>query len=148
MLATCGPIGYAPVAPGTWGSAVGVLLFVLIRWTGSSVLEVGAIVALFVVGVWSAGLAETRLGLVDPGPVVIDEVVGMLLTTALVPVNLTGVLVAFLLFRILDIIKPWPAARFERLHGGLGIVADDAMAGVYGNVIMRTLIYVAPTWLS
>ena len=82
----------------------------------------------------------------DPGPVVIDEVVGMLITTVLLPLNGLGVFAAFLVFRVFDIVKPWPAARFEAFHGGLGIIADDAMAGVYGNLVMRGLLLLAPAW--
>jgi phosphatidylglycerophosphatase A len=148
FLATCGYVGYAPIAPGTFGSAAGVVLFYLLRWRGTSAVELGAIVLLFVIGVWSATISERALGLTDPGPVVIDEVVGMLLTLALLPLNGFGVFVGFLVFRIFDIIKPWPAGRLEALHGGLGIMADDAMAGIYGNLVMRGLLMLAPTWFA
>lgn len=148
FLATCAYIGYIPIAPGTFGSAAGVGLFALERWLGvSPVVELAVIVVLFAVGIWSAGVVERELG-IDPGPVVLDEVVGMLMTLALLPVNTTGVIVAFVLFRILDVVKPWPAGRFERLHGGLGVMADDAMAGVYGNLAMLLLMRVFPGWLS
>jgi phosphatidylglycerophosphatase A len=80
--------------------------------------------------------------------VVFDEVIGMLITMALLPLTPLGALVAFLLFRVLDVIKPWPASRFEQLHGGLGIMADDGMAGVYGQLLLRGLIAVSPLgWL-
>jgi phosphatidylglycerophosphatase A len=73
----------------------------------------------------------------------------MLITLALIPVTTTGAIVGFLVFRALDVFKPWPAGRFERLHGGLGVMADDGMAALYGNIIMRMLIAVAPAgWLS
>ena len=78
----------------------------------------------------------------------LDEVVGMLITLALLPVNLTGAIVGFLVFRVLDVVKPWPSGRFERLPGGLGVMADDGMAAVYGNLVMRILMAVAPAgWL-
>jgi len=149
FISTCGYLGYVPVAPGTFGSAAGLVVYAAIRWSGSPALEPAVIVLLFAIGVWSSGVAEKHLGGIDPGPVVVDEVVGMLITLALLPVNITGAIVGFLLFRVLDVIKPWPANRFESLHGGLGIMADDAMAGVYGNLAMRLLVMLAPVgWLS
>ena len=149
FLATCGYVGYAPLAPGTFGSAAGLAIFVLVRSSGSSIVELATIVLLFAVGVWSGTEAEHHFGGVDPGPIVIDEVVGMLITLALLPVNLTGAIVGFLVFRILDVVKPWPSGRFERLHGGLGVMADDGMAAIYGNVAMRILLAIAPAgWLS
>jgi phosphatidylglycerophosphatase A len=147
-IATCGGVGYAPIAPGTFGSAAGLLLLWLLRSTGSLTLELTAIVVVWVLGVWSASVAERALGQVDPGPVVIDEVLGMLLTLAAVPVNLTGVVAGFFVFRALDIIKPWPARQLERLHGGLGIMADDAMVAVYGNLVMHALVAALPGWLG
>lgn len=147
FLSTCAYVGYAPVAPGTFGSAAGLAVFVALRSLGGPALELGAIVVLFAVGVWSATIAEQQMG-TDPGPVVVDEVLGMLVTLALLPVTLTGAIAGFLLFRLLDIVKPWPARQFESLHGGLGVMADDAMAGVYGNLILRVLIAVVPAgWL-
>ena len=147
FVATCGYIGYAPIAPGTFGSAAGLAVYYLIRSTGSIAVELGVIVVLFAIGVWSGNEAERHFGKVDPGPVVIDEVFGMLITVALLPVNMIGAIVGFLLFRVLDVFKPWPSGRFERLPGGLGVMADDGMAAVYGNIVMRALIYVAPGWL-
>jgi phosphatidylglycerophosphatase A len=149
FLATCGYVGYAPVAPGTFGSAAGLVVFVLVRMTGSSVVEIGVIVALFAAGVWSGTETEHHFGRADPGAIVLDEVVGMLITLALLPVNVTGAIVGFLLFRVLDVFKPWPSGRFERLPGGLGVMADDGMAAIYGNLLMRGLMAFAPAgWLS
>ena len=148
FLATCGYLGYAPIAPGTFGSAAGLLLFFGVRATGSVSIELATIAVLFVVGVWSGTVAEHHFGGVDPAPIVLDEVVGMLITLALLPVSLTGAIVGFLIFRILDVIKPFPAARFEKLPGGLGVMADDGMAAVYGNLVMHGLIAFGPEgWL-
>jgi phosphatidylglycerophosphatase A len=148
FIATCGYIGYAPVAPGTVGSAAGLLVFAAVRSNGSAAVELAVIVILFLIGVWSATQAEHHFGGVDPAPVVIDEVVGMLITLAFLPVNWTGAVVGFLVFRLFDVFKPWPAARFERLPGGLGVMADDGMAALYGNLVMRSLIAFAPGgWL-
>lgn len=148
FIATCGYIGYAPIAPGTFGSAAGLAVFFAVRASGSVAVELLVIVALFAVGIWSGTVAERHFGGVDPGPIVLDEVVGMLITLALLPVNGAGALVGFLVFRLLDVVKPWPSARFEKLHGGLGVMADDGMAAIYGNLVMRGLIAVAPPgWL-
>jgi phosphatidylglycerophosphatase A len=148
FVATCGYLGHAPVAPGTVGSAAGLALFFLLRSFGSSGAEAAAIVVLLAVGIWSGTVAERHLGGVDPAPVVIDEVAGMLITLAFLPVTVLGALVGFVVFRILDVIKPWPSARFESLPGGWGVMADDGMAAVYGNLVMRGLIAVAPAgWL-
>ncbi len=149
FIATCGYIGYVPVAPGTFGSAVGLALFALIRWSGSTAIELGVIVLVLALGVWSGNVAERHFRQVDPGPVVLDEVAGMLITLALIPVTVSGAIVGFLIFRLFDVIKPWPANRLEALPGGLGMMADDAMAAVYGNIAMRLLIAGLPTgWLS
>jgi phosphatidylglycerophosphatase A len=149
FLATCGYVGYAPVAPGTFGSAAGLAIFALVRGSGSMWVEIATIVVLFAVGVWSGSEAEHHFGGVDPGPIVLDEVVGMLITLALIPVSAMGAFVGFLVFRALDVFKPWPAGRFERLPGGLGVMADDGMAALYGNGVMRILVAVAPAgWLS
>jgi phosphatidylglycerophosphatase A len=144
FVATCGYLGYAPIAPGTFGSAAGLAVFFAVRATGSTGVELATIVVLFALGVWSGTIAEHHFGGVDPGPVVLDEVVGMLITLAFLPVNLTGAIVGFLLFRVLDVIKPWPSAQFEKLPGGLGVMADDGMAALYGNVAMWGLLAVAP----
>ena len=149
FIATCGYVGYAPVAPGTFGSAAGLVVFAAVRVTESMAIELAVIAALFAVGVWSASIAEQHFGGVDPGPVVMDEVVGMLITLALLDVTIAGAIVGFLLFRILDIVKPWPSAGFEKLPGGLGVMADDGMAAIYGNLLMRGLIWLTPVgWLA
>ena len=147
FIATCGYLGYVPVAPGTFGSAAGLAVFFLIRSSGSVAVEVAAILVLFAIGIWSGTIAEHHFGGVDPAPVVMDEVVGMLITLAFLPVSATGAMVGFLVFRVLDVFKPWPSARFERLPGGLGVMADDGMAAIYGNVMMHGLIWVTPGWL-
>jgi phosphatidylglycerophosphatase A len=147
FIATVAFCGYAPVAPGTFGSAAGLIIYLTVWWTRSPAIEVALIAATFVIGVWSATQAERHFGGTDPGPVVIDEVLGMLLTLAFIPVGLSGALAGFVLFRILDVIKPFPADRFERLHGGLGIMADDAMAGIYANLCLRLLMWLVPGWI-
>jgi phosphatidylglycerophosphatase A len=148
ILATFAYAGYFPVAPGTVGSAAGLLVYLLVRWSGSPVVEVALIVVLFAAGVWAGTTAEQYFGGIDPGPVVIDEVVGMLITLAFVPVGLAGALTGFVLFRVFDVIKPFPAGRLERLPGGLGVMADDAMAAVYANVCLRLVQWAVPAWIA
>jgi len=138
-VATVGGVGYVPIAPGTFGSAVGLLVWWLLG--PSAVVQSVAIVAIFAAGVWSGGVCERDCCRTDPRHVVIDEVAGMLITLLLAPVAWAGAFGAFLLFRIADVIKPYPANRLEALHGGLGIMADDAMAGVYANIALRAILF-------
>src|SRR4029450_13409568 len=147
FIATCGYIGYVPIAPGTFGSAAGLAVFYAVRHFGSTFAELVAIAVLFALGIWSGTEDEHHFGAIDPAPVVLDEVVGMLVTLALLPGNIVGAIVGFLVFRVLDVVKPWPSAQRERLPGGLGVMADDGMAALYGNAIMRLLIWLAPGWL-
>jgi phosphatidylglycerophosphatase A len=140
-LATALGAGFAPKAPGTFGSAVGLLLWWLLP--ASPVVQFVAIVAVFAAGAWSGSVAERHFGKSDPGQVVIDEVLGQLITMWMNPVGWGGALAGFLLFRLMDIVKPYPANRLEALHGGLGIMADDAMAGVYANLALRLLLAAA-----
>ena len=138
-VATALGVGYVPVAPGTFGSAAGLLLWYLLP--ASPAAQASAIAVIIVIGSWSGSVAEHHFGRPDPGYVVIDEVAGMLVTLFLVPVGWGGALLAFLLFRLSDIVKPYPANRLERLPGGAGIMADDVMAGVYANLALRLCIW-------
>ena len=148
FIATCAHVGYAPVAPGTFGSAVGLAVYYLLRRQASIAVELGAIALILVVGLWSATEAEHHFGGIDPGPVVIDEVIGMLITLALHPVNVVGAIIGFFIFRVLDVVKPWPARRLELLPGGFGVVLDDVMAGIYGNLLIWGLVRLLPSWLT
>jgi phosphatidylglycerophosphatase A len=134
-VATSLGVGYVPVASGTFGSAAGLVLWALLPST--LVVQATAIVVLFVVGSWSGSVAERHFGRTDPGEVVVDEVMGMLLTLFLTGVGWTGAVAGFLLFRIFDIVKPFPARRLEHLPGGVGVMADDAMAAIYANIALR-----------
>lgn len=134
-VATVGGIGYAPVAPGTFGSAAGLVVWWLLPHTTGA--QAAAIVILFAIGCWAGSAAERFYGQTDPGHVVIDEVVGVLVTLFMNPVAWRGAIAAFVLFRIFDVIKPYPSNRLEGLHGGLGVMADDAMAALYANLALR-----------
>jgi phosphatidylglycerophosphatase A len=148
FVATVAYCGYFPIAPGTVGSAAGLVVYLLVWWAQSPVVEVGLIVALFAAGVWAGTTAERYFGGIDPGPIVIDEVVGMLMTLAFIPVGWSGAIAGFVLFRVYDVLKPYPAGRFERLHGGLGVMADDAMAAVYANISLRIVMWLVPGWIA
>ena len=148
FVATVAYCGYFPIAPGTAGSAGGLIVYLLVWWTQSPLVEVGVIVAVFAAGVWAATEAERFFGGIDPGPVVIDEVLGMLITLAFMPVGVATAIAGFVLFRIFDVIKPYPANRFERLHGGFGVMADDAMAAAYANLVLRGVVYLLPGWFA
>ena len=147
FIATVGYCGYSPVAPGTVGSAFGLVFYLLVWWTQSPVVEVALIALLFAAGVWAGTTSERYFGGIDPGPIVLDEVVGMLITLAFIPVGLSGALIGFLLFRLFDVTKPFPARRLENLHGGLGVMADDAMAAIYANIALRIVQYMRPNWI-
>ncbi len=137
--------GYCPVAPGTAGSAVGLALVIALRQTSFGPLRLTVSLALlagllFVVGVWSAGKAEKAFGRVDPGQVVIDEILGQIITFVATPrVHWAWLIVGFILFRVFDVTKPFPARRAERFPGGWGIMLDDIVAGFYSLVVLVAL---------
>jgi phosphatidylglycerophosphatase A len=148
-IATAGHTGWFPVAPGTVGSAVGVVLWWALRAAGAPVaVEVAMAAALFVAGAWAASETERALGVTDPGPVVIDEVMGMCVTLIAAPLSWPAVLAGFALFRAFDIVKPPPARRLERLHGGWGIMADDLAAAVYAWAGLQLLLATGTTWIT
>jgi phosphatidylglycerophosphatase A len=147
FIATVGYCGYFPIAPGTIGSAAGLVVYLLVWWTQSRLVEAALIAVVCVLGAWAGTHAERYFGGIDPGPVVIDEVLGMLITLAFIPVGWSGALAGFFLFRVFDVFKPYPADRLERLHGGVGVMADDAMAAVYANISLRLLIWLLPSWI-
>jgi phosphatidylglycerophosphatase A len=138
FVATVCGVGYIPFASGTFGSAVGLVVWWLLPAT--AIVQGLAIAALFALGSWSGGVAERHFGRTDPRQVVIDEVMGMLITLFMNPVDWRGALGGFLLFRVFDVIKPYPSNRLEQLHGGIGVMADDAMAAIYANVALRVLL--------
>ncbi|MFO1506813.1 MAG: phosphatidylglycerophosphatase A [Lysobacterales bacterium] len=130
--------GLMPVAPGTWGSAAAVVAWLALRLAD----PVGyglVVVAAFGIGTWAAGVVARRLGLVDPGVIVCDEIVGQWI--ALAPLawpraSWTWVIAAFVVFRVFDVIKPWPVSWAESRKGGLGIMLDDVFAGIYAAIII------------
>lgn len=155
-VATYG-VGFLPLAPGTWGSLVGVGIYLVLRSTflsaGSQTFVLIHSAVIFVVtltGIWAASQVERITGRKDPGKVVADEVAGQLIS--LLPVVLVSpgsswklmVIVSFILFRLFDIVKPYPARHMERLHGGLGIMCDDLVAGIYAAALVLAATLVMP----
>ena len=149
-IATFG-VGYLPLIPGTFGSLVSVGIFLLFTLflTGAALFTVVLLFILAVTfsGIWAASRTEELAGRKDPGKVVVDEVAGQML--ALLPLTVfalqpltRGVIISFILFRLFDIFKPYPAGRFERLKGGYGIMCDDLVAGAYAAVITSTIMMV------
>ncbi len=143
VVATGLGLGYSPVAPGTFGAALGVALFALARHWPLWAHLVGVAV-LFLGGTAAADRLAARMGKKDPGRAVIDEVAGMWVSLLLLPFGVRTASIAFIAFRITDTLKPWPARQMEGLPGGWGIMADDMMAGVYANLMVRAVLLVWP----
>src|SRR4051794_25498572 len=118
-IATVCGVGYVPFAPGTFGSAAGLLPLPFVQDSAAS--SAVFIVFLFAIGSWSGTIAERHFARTDPGPVVIDEVMGMVVTMFMNPSSWTSRILGFFMFRLFDIVKPYPANRLERLPGGAGV---------------------------
>lgn len=127
--------GLLPVAPGTWGSLPGILLWWVLP--KDIFLQTGIVLSGFLLGVWLCGESARRLGVHDHSGIVWDEIIGMFLTLMVIPPEPVWVLGAFVLFRLFDIWKPWPIRDLDhRLHGGLGIMLDDVVAALYAALIL------------
>jgi phosphatidylglycerophosphatase A len=138
-IATLGFVGYLPVAPGTWGTLAGLLLVGFLSMSATAHLFLMIVVT--GIGIVSSGVAEQMIGETDSGHIIIDEVAGFLVSVLLVPHTYGYLIAGFLLFRIFDILKPFPIRKLERtLKGGAGIMADDILAGVFTNIILQAWI--------
>ena len=142
FLATGFYAGNIPFAPGTFGSLIGLPLCFLLA--GINLTAAIFVTVLFIgFAIWIAGTAAKALARKDPGNIVIDEIAGMVVTLTGLPFNLATAVIGFILFRIFDILKPFPIRVLDRrLSGGLGIVADDVVAGIFANILTRLLLYV------
>lgn len=140
MSATGGYVGNLPVVPGTFGTMVGLLPAFALSLLGNAYVSL-VLIALFIpAAVWISERAEQALGAVDPGCIVIDEIAGIMVTLWALPFEWPIVLTGFLVFRCLDMIKPFPIRQIEKnLSGGLGIVVDDVVAGVAAHVLLRII---------
>jgi len=147
LLAAWGPCGLSPVAPGTFGTLGAVpLAFAVSRLEP---LAAAAFLAAFLaLSVHAAGHAGRHWGVVDASQIVIDEVMGYLVTMAFVPFTWPAALAGFLLFRVADVLKPWPASALDRVKSGLGVVLDDVAAGAWAGGALWLLARYAPGVLS
>lgn len=137
IIATVGGVGYAPAAPGTAASALTALVLWLIPFSRAGLIVSLVIVTL--VGTWAAHHAEPLFGVKDPGAIVIDEVAGMTLSVLVFPLNAAVLVAGFVFFRVFDIVKPFPIRTSQRLTGGVGVMIDDVIAGLYALALLALL---------
>lgn len=130
------------MAPGTFGSLLGIPLYLAVLHVTDAVVPTVLLVAAFVaVSCWLAGCAEEAIGEHDSGEIVIDEIAGMWITLLWIPPTIPNLVIAFLLFRVLDVVKIWPAGEIDRkMPGGAGVVLDDVVSGIYANLLMRLFV--------
>jgi phosphatidylglycerophosphatase A len=146
VLASVFGAGYAPLASGTVGSFVTVVAIWLLPLTPLRIAV--ALVVVILVGIWAGSRVERVLGKKDPGVIVIDEVAGMLLSVILLPRTIPVLITAFLLFRLFDIWKPFPARESQALTGGVGVMVDDLIAGFYTLILIMGALTLFPGWLT
>lgn len=138
--------GYAPFAPGTFGALAGLIPALLLVWLAPPMVSLSVIIAAIVLGIWIAHAAEKKIGQTDPGCIVIDEIAGIMVTVWGLPVAWPAILWTgiggFVLFRVLDIVKPFPIRYVDKkLPGGAGIMFDDVIAGIIANIILRFVFF-------
>ena len=138
LIGTLFGIGYFPIAPGTVASLVAALIFLITPL--STNLWIIFCLLFFCVGIWAANLIESDMGK-DPGIIVIDELVGQWIALLFLPKTWIITLSAFVLFRVFDIFKTFPARKIEKVKGGLGVMGDDIIAGIYANLIIQIYLY-------
>ncbi|MDD4980378.1 MAG: phosphatidylglycerophosphatase A [Candidatus Omnitrophica bacterium] len=134
-------LGHLPFIPGTYASVAGVFLFYLLK--GNIFLHISVTGALMILGFLVSGRAEVLFNKKDAKYIVIDEVSGMLLALLFIPYDIKLVIIAFILFRILDALKPYPSNALQNLKGSAGIMSDDIIAGVYTNIILQVVLRMA-----
>jgi phosphatidylglycerophosphatase A len=144
LVATWFGAGRLPRAPGTWGSLAALPFAAALASLGGHWLVLLAALAVFCLGVWASDRYMAAYGVHDPAAIVVDEVVGQWLTLALLPLTPLAYLLGFVLFRITDMVKPWPARWIDRtVAGGIGVLLDDVVAGLYAGAIALVLL----SWL-
>jgi len=132
-------IGYLPLVPGTFGSIAGVGLFYLLK--GANLANYFLFIfCIMVLGLLTCGRAVELVMNKDPGCIVIDEVMGMLIALSFMPHDLKIIILAFFLFRILDTLKPFPAGKMQDMHGSVGVMGDDLVAGIYTNIVLQVIL--------
>jgi phosphatidylglycerophosphatase A len=143
-IAVGGGLGYAPIASGTFGSLPGLALAWALWRVGDWPALLAGTVLVSVVGLWASDGLARAMGRTDPGEVVVDEVAGQMITLLFLPMTWQTLTLAFFVFRLFDIVKPYPARRMEALPGGLGIMVDDLVAGGYANLCLQVTAWLAP----
>jgi len=136
LFATGFGVGYSPIAPGTLGTLIAVPVFYFLSTMPSPLYEI-TLVGFFFLSVWISEKAEIFFGKKDDPRIVIDEMMGFLITMLWVPKTALIIIIGFFLFRFFDIVKPPPIRLIERTKGGFGVVWDDVVAGVYGNIVLQ-----------
>ena len=139
IIATFCYLGYLPYAPGTWGSLGASGLIVLV--SGNDLLYLSVTLLLLTLGFLFSGRAEKAFARHDAPQIVIDEAAGMFLSLLFIRRSLLNIVIGFVLFRIFDIMKPFPANRLQKLKGSMGIMLDDVAAGIYANLVLRLVIF-------
>ena len=141
LLAAGFGVGYSPIAPGTLGTLIAIPVYYFLSNIHSPIYEI-TLIGFFFLSVWISQKAEIFLGKRDDPRIVIDEMTGFLITMLWVPKTILFIILGFFLFRFFDILKPFPIRLLEkRLKGGWGVVLDDVLAGVYGNIILQIISY-------
>ena len=139
IIATGFGVGYSPVAPGTLGTLVAIPIYYFLSDIPSPLYEI-TLIGFFFLSVWISENAETSFGKKDDQRIVIDEIIGFLITMLWVPKTTSFIIIGFILFRFFDILKPFPIRRLEKgLKGGYGVVLDDVAAGAYANIILHLI---------
>ena len=141
LLATGFGVGYSPVAPGTLGTLIAILIYYFLSEIPPPLYEI-TLIPFFFLSVWISENAKIFFGKKDDQKIVIDEILGFLITMLWVPKTIRFIIIGFFLFRFFDILKPFPIRRLEkRFKGGFGVVLDDVAAGVYSNIILQIISY-------
>jgi phosphatidylglycerophosphatase A len=151
FFATCGFTGYSPIAPGTVGTAVAAIFYLLLGWAFGAENSLNFILitllAAIGLGIWSADVVERVERKKDPGKINIDEFAGFFISVILLPHSRIWAIIAFFVFRFFDIVKPWPVRRMENIKGGFGIMLDDLVAGLYSLIVCHAL-HIAACYLD
>ncbi len=137
LISTFSLLGYSPVLPGTLGSLAGLLLYIIIAKDLKGYISISLII--LVIGFLTSGKQERLFGIKDDKRIVIDEVSGMLLSLLFIPYEKLYYCAGFLLFRLFDICKPYPARKLEAMSGSAGIMLDDIVAALYTNLVLRII---------
>ena len=138
LLATGLGAGFSPIIPGTAGTLVAIPIYYLLSEISFPLYEL-TLIAFFFLSCWTAGRAERHWGKKDDRRIVIDEIMGFLVTMLWIPKTISAIVAGFVLFRFFDIVKPFPIRHLERVGRGFGVVLDDVLAGIYSNIILHLI---------